>query len=478
MDNQLSIDQLTEIKNYITKNDFINTFCFLYLVGERWFERIFNIVEKIEIVEIFDNHMNYSLNKNLDYYFKDEKTFFTFLVSFFRIVDDLIIDNENNYFLKNFNKYFYLDIKIKNNLFNTTCQILPFNGSLIKNNKKLLYIYNKDVFTDINRLLSNCIVINKYKLEYNFTIENLFDKNKLLFNDLSKKTELKIVISSIYNEIDYQFKTFTNENSIINKEDINFIFTGIADKSKEIIKTKIVQIIDKCINDCIDILIFPELTIDSELLDCIRQNLLQKNQKRTIKLIIAGSFHFSIENKYYNISRIIDFSGKVILEQYKSQPFKFTSDKIKKIKIEDIRQKFETIYQNKDFNEGIGIKREINLLDSPIGRIGLSICLDFLNKDVRNVFSKTFANLIFVTAMSDNVTDFHLRSETIKEEVNAIVFFCNSCWMRYIFNEQYESFYSLPLKSREEDRIKKIRCEKYKNNQCDICFHLINLTKE
>ena len=102
-----------------------------------------------------------------------------------------------------------------------------------------------------------------------------------------------------------------------------------------------------------DIVVFPELTICPELRRFISEWLHSKKQV-PFSMILAGSFHEKQHGKIYNYAELTSRTGKRLIEHRK---LKASGDK--------------------SFREGIDFGNRIELLDTPIGLVGIPICLDF-----------------------------------------------------------------------------------------------------
>ena len=100
---------------------------------------------------------------------------------------------------------------------------------------------------------------------------------------------------------------------IVSKEKSNnnvlFRYSHIAYPPKKKIKQKIKSVIDKASEENVDILIFPELTIDHDGYTEICNLLSKYNSPDKIKLVVAGSFQKEREEGgYINQSTMLNWS--------------------------------------------------------------------------------------------------------------------------------------------------------------------------
>lgn len=102
-----------------------------------------------------------------------------------------------------------------------------------------------------------------------------------------------------------------------------------------------------------DIVVFPELTISPDLRREI-MNWLDDQPDHSFTLILPGSFHETRDGRAFNIAELFNAFGNSVLHHRKLTRFG-TGEK----------------------QEGIETGGRIELLDTPIGLIGIPICLDF-----------------------------------------------------------------------------------------------------
>jgi predicted amidohydrolase len=183
-------------------------------------------------------------------------------------------------------------------------------------------------------------------------------------------------------------------------------FFGIQKDKIEIVQSKVKNMIEIAFSKGVNILLFPELTIDlnySQLLENI-SNLANAYDM----YIIPGSFHD--ENTKRNISMVINSNG-ILWEQEKHIPANIH-------------------YEGKRFKEGIdvgAIPRKTIICNTEFGRIAIVICRDFLDMDLR-VELKNFeppVDLIFNPAFTPVTSDFKAAHFDARRSIYAYCFFAN-----------------------------------------------------
>jgi len=177
------------------------------------------------------------------------------------------------------------------------------------------------------------------------------------------------------------------------------------DKVSEI-SSKVKKMIEEAQSKEVNVLLFPELSIDlnyPQLLDEI-----SKYAKQFQMYIIPGSFHKKDTKR--NVSVVITPYG-IFWEQEKHIPATIT-------------------YKGKRFTEGIDVQtvpRETIIGDTEYGRMAIVICRDFLDMDLR-VELKNFEppiDLIFNLSFTPVTADFKAAHFDARRSIYAYCFFAN-----------------------------------------------------
>jgi predicted amidohydrolase len=202
---------------------------------------------------------------------------------------------------------------------------------------------------------------------------------------------------------------------------------GIRPEKFEAVRSKVRSMIESAHTQKVNILLFPELTVDlnyKELLSDIT------NLAKTYRMyIIPGSYH--IEKTKRNISVVIGPEG-IAWEQEKHIPAMI-------------------YYEGKRLTEGIEIgvlPRKTTVCNTEYGRMAILICRDFLDMDLR-VELKNFeppVDLVFNPAFTPVTADFRAAHFDARRSVYAYCFFANVA-------EFGDSFIYTPEKERVERMI-------------------------
>ena len=425
----------------------------------------------INSIQIFDENNKFILTQNIrDEYFEDENNFCIFLTAVLKKFDTDIFTNSidtQNYSSNKSGIYFYKPFNLPAEFKSKRCCIIPIPKTIISD--EIIYARNqKNTYTNMFGFVENCIVLFLDEFKYDLKIEPISKKNKFITNLLENKSNLKIGVSSICKDIDYELKIY--EECKVNNS-VPFCFSGISSPSRIKMKKLITEILAECKNKNTDIVIFPELTVDNDILHTISQWLLYYNKEKIIKIIIAGSFHFESEKMekqpikfpLENRCAILSYNGEILWQHTKLQIFKLIADNLKKnpdfSKINNIPEDVN------ELPEHIGIGNKLQIIDSPIGRIVVLICLDFLEPDINYILTQTYSNLIFIPAMTKSIDPFKDYSDKLSLDCNAIVFLSNSCWLRNSFGKSNNSFYSIPVKDKTFTTVKCANIPLSENNE-------------
>lgn len=194
----------------------------------------------------------------------------------------------------------------------------------------------------------------------------------------------------------------TPENFFEEKADGLF---GLPHSRLGAVRQKIREISEKAHQGKMDILLFPEMTIDLNYEELV-QDLLDLAKSHDM-IIVPGSYH-DIKTKT-NICRVIGPEG-LVWEQKKHIPalIGFGENKHK-----------ENIYTDSP--------RKITICNTRFGRIAITICRDFLDMDLR-VELKNYSipvDIILNTAFTPVTSDFEAAHFEARRSIYAYCFFCN-----------------------------------------------------
>lgn len=191
------------------------------------------------------------------------------------------------------------------------------------------------------------------------------------------------------------------------------------------VRSQVKVMIEKAHNEGVNILLFPEMTIDLNYGEVLKE--IADQAKLYDMYIVPGSFHESDTKR--NISMVFGPEG-ILWEQEKHIPATIS---------------FEA---GKHFKEGIEvgmIPRKTIICNTEYGRIAIAICRDFLDMDLR-VELKNFEpaiDIILNPAFTPVTADFKAAHFDVRRSIYAYSFFAN-------IGEFGESLIYTPEKDRTE----------------------------
>jgi predicted amidohydrolase len=181
---------------------------------------------------------------------------------------------------------------------------------------------------------------------------------------------------------------------------------GLREDKVETVRSKVKNMIEIARSEGVNILLFPELTIDLDY-DQILEDI--SNLAKTYEMyVIPGSYHDQETKR--NISVVVGPDG-ILWRQEKHIPATIS-------------------YEGKKFKEGIEVgttPRKTIVCNTEFGRIAIAICRDFLDMDLR-VELKNFeppVDLIFNPAFTPVTEDFKAAHFDARRSIYAYCFFAN-----------------------------------------------------
>ncbi|MHA2226412.1 MAG: tetratricopeptide repeat protein [Candidatus Hodarchaeales archaeon] len=189
-------------------------------------------------------------------------------------------------------------------------------------------------------------------------------------------------------------------------EEVHPGLLGLKKDKVSVIGSKVKKMIEEAKSEEVNVLLFPELSIDLNYSQLLKE--ISKYAKQYQMYIIPGSFHKKDTKR--NVSVAITPYG-ILWEQEKHIPATIT-------------------YKGKQFTEGIDVEtglRKTIIGDTEYGRMVIVICRDFLDMDLR-VELKNFEppiDLIFNLSFTPVTADFKAAHFDARRSIYAYCFFAN-----------------------------------------------------
>ena len=467
MNTRIDLSNITEIKeNLIKSEDIFNLLANLYYVCSTEFTSIYNLMR---------NNDNY--RKKFLYFFHNYNQEFLeicddiFVADFRKITDILskVRTSGKNIFLLNIWAYLrsidlitYSDSIYLNTMKDIRCKVSDCFGIkeflLLFKPKNLIFntIKNKfpegklkigfDIGQRIEDHLQNLIFYEEL-LSRKIDIKSIDPLvNQLL---LEKSENLSFAVAPISFDFGYSFKSFKSLHGV------PYVFDRIENWKE--ISTVIGAVLKKCVKEDVNVIVFPELTINKELRNYISNWLYDNNKKKIIIMVVAGSYHkIKYKNKYENSSIVYRFDGKKLWEQHKMNQFQLDEEDIKRLISSKLKglQNFKKMFHRSDKKgwERIEISNKLVIYDTVIGRMAITICLDYFVREKEKLLIEPNVNLIFVPAMSATLKKMDVANFDLGTFGLASIFCANSCWVitggeKNKFNRDNSSYIYIPQRN-------------------------------
>ena len=181
-----------------------------------------------------------------------------------------------------------------------------------------------------------------------------------------------------------------------------FTITGIKPDIEKQLRDRYIEICDRAETERIDILIFPEMLMTETIMTAGEK----KDRKESPWIIVNGSIWKDCMNK----SIVTDGNGNEIFTYFKKEPFVLKRGK------KEYRE-----WLNKEKNT------EYFILEiDGIGRIGVGICKDLINEEVKMFHKMMKTDLLIVPSYTDSM-DLQGAAEDLSKEYNCVVAMVNAC---------------------------------------------------
>jgi hypothetical protein len=311
------------------------------------------------------------------------------------------------------NPAFYVPIKIPH--YNETYMIAPYiepvyfqwvnsNGVLDRDTSYLSQTIDHCFFKHHTIIGYKGKIINTYVKFVNENSLNSEELNEfyLTLESIARTGSLAIALASHDSGFRCAFYTWVEGKTHF------FRVTDIELPAKQKIKNKIEDVMSDALVYNVDILIFPEMVVDSDSLSVIAEWLDIHNTGAIIKMVVAGSFHYMDKGEHSNKSVMLDYSGSVVWEQRKLHRFI-----IKANDMNTALQGLLKLHKKVDVQEAIDVvDPSLKFIDTPIGRMATMICVDYLETTLHPVFNHIKCGFLWLPAMTTSIEKFETSSDT------------------------------------------------------------------
>jgi predicted amidohydrolase len=303
-------------------------------------------------------------------------------------------------------------------------------------------------FTDIFKYIS---VIKQTNLKINLIKDERLKKTRRYINRQVRKG-FRIAVTPFMKNLVFEFDSLKDKWSKTEGTPYWFKKIGNIEEAKRYLVERVLM---PCLENEVDILVLPELSIDESLLIFLKDWLKLHNRQRVssgnpgLLLIAAGSFHFKDKkenSKRFNVAAVLNHAGDILWTQNKIKRFSFDQSDIQK------QPELQTLLKTSSSGgyECIDETDTICCVDTPIGRISVCICIDFFHHEHLEAYRLSNTNVFLVPAMSPQNTRFLQNAVIFARDNLASSFVSNSGYAAKKENagihKEGASFYFLPRK--------------------------------
>lgn len=241
---------------------------------------------------------------------------------------------------------------------------------------------------------------------------------------VSKGGDLRIATASPFVELDYIVRTDATRCHAA--DGVPYRFMEVASQHVEGARRDLERIIEACAREKIDILCFPELTLDTDSVLHLAHLLKVRNNALYPLLIVAGSFHLSGEVGWVNRCKVLDGYGNPVFFQDKCVPYRMPGEQVVRLS-ESLQAQLGL--DHRGGYEDIQASASLRLIDTPLGRLATPICLDFCGTELSKSLVEMQVNLLLVPAMSPKIGRFYRQAHELGTQARAMTVVANSVWL-------------------------------------------------
>ena len=234
--------------------------------------------------------------------------------------------------------------------------------------------------------------------------------------------DLRFGLASPFAGLAYSIRS---DPSRYGSDGIPYRFAELKPESSAAAKAGLLEILKQCAAQRVDVLCFPELTLDTDLQHYLRLLLKTGDLEQGPVLIVVGSFHVDSEGHWVNQCRALSGSGRFLFSQDKCVFYRIPPSQAEK----DPHLCELLGIDHRGGYEDIHLSTSLEIFDGPLGRLATPICLDYCGDEVLDLLIDSAVNLLLVPAMTPRMEPFYQKARTLGTKAGAASFVTNSAWL-------------------------------------------------
>jgi hypothetical protein len=182
-------------------------------------------------------------------------------------------------------------------------------------------------------------------------------------------------------------------------------------ETREVIRARLIRAMDLCREHRADLILIPELNTDAEIHETLVQQLRERpaGPGRLHPMVLAGCLHEPVEGEpraFRNRPAVLTRDGQVPWGYYK-------------VAAAEWDERREALCERPP---------EVMAIDTPMGRIAVVICMDFITPPVVEAVTDLRASVVVVLSMTSakSVNLFDSKAAELAAGAHAVTLFCNS----------------------------------------------------
>ncbi len=247
----------------------------------------------------------------------------------------------------------------------------------------------------------------------------------VLTERLEKPQDLTIGLATPFSDLEYRIES--DPDRCHPADGTPYRFAGLeGQECRRRSREALERIVGACAANRLDVLCFPELTLDNDSLRDLATLLAAENDNDYPALVVAGSFHLPGDNCWLNRCTVLDGRGKPLFRQDKCVAFKLPPARARELG--EVGRQLLGIDERGGY-EDIDVSTELRMIDSPLGRLAMPICLDYCGDELTDLVVASGVNLFLVPAMTERMRPFHDQAVFLGGRTRAVSFAVNSAWL-------------------------------------------------
>lgn len=234
--------------------------------------------------------------------------------------------------------------------------------------------------------------------------------------------DLRLALAAPFAGLSYEFRSRPDQK---NEQGTPYRFMALVEADRSRAEACLDRLLDRCRDEQVDVLCLPELALDERLHRHLTARLASRRVRHPA-LVIAGSMHVGEPPDCRNRAQVLDWAGDELWAHDKCACYRITAQEAASMPASVLA---DMGIDSDGGQEDIALGTTLELRDGPLGRMGVVICLDFLDDRQQRLLVDTGATCVFVPAMTTSTKRFQAAALTLSQRGPVASFVANSGWL-------------------------------------------------